>query len=124
LLYKFPELFSLRTKNNLGLPLTASKNHILRKRISNKAKSLFRQLWASPPNLNINYLDFNWAIREKNDLKSLIVNCINELQTRKLTPWLNLEHLLNAHLNKEKDIADALLVLTSLEIHLKAGKKI
>ncbi|MEK6477769.1 asparagine synthase-related protein [Catalinimonas sp. 4WD22] len=124
LLNKFPELFSLRTKNNLGLPLRASKNRILRKRISNKAKSLIRHLWASPPNLNINYLDFNRAIREKTDLKLLIITCIKELQHRKLIPWLNLEDLLNAHLNKEKDIADALLVLTSLEIHLKAGKKI
>ena len=46
------------------------------------------------------------------------------LKKRKIVDWIDIDEIWKRHINKTADHADALLTLASLEIHLKAGKKL
>lgn len=69
----------------------------------------------------INYLDFNEKIRTKKDLKDVISTNVMDLKQRNIIDWIDVEEILNNHLSKKGDFADALIVLASLEVHLKSG---
>lgn len=71
----------------------------------------------------INYLDFNEKIRTKKDLKDLICNNVVDLKQRDIVDWIDIEEILNNHLANKINYADALIVLASLEVHLKGGMK-
>lgn len=73
---------------------------------------------------NINYLDFNEKIRTKKDLKDVISTNVMNLKQRNIIDWINIEDILNNHLSNKGNHADALIVLASLEIHLKSGIKL
>ena len=75
-------------------------------------------------NPGVNYIDFNMGIRERNDLKSVIYENINDLKSRKIVEWINIEKIWKDHINNKNNHGEALLTLASLEIHLKAGKKL
>ena len=47
-----------------------------------------------------------------------------DLKSRKIIDWIDIDSIWDAQINYNANHADALLVLTSLEIHLKAGKKL
>ena len=72
----------------------------------------------------INYLDFNEKIRTKQDLRKVITSNVIDLKDRDIIEWRNVEEILNNHLTNKGNYADALIVLASLEIHLKNGLKI
>jgi hypothetical protein len=72
-------------------------------------------------NKHINYLEFNEKIRIKKDLRDIVSANIQELKKRKIIDWMDIETILNEHLSSQRDYADALIVLASLEIHLKSG---
>lgn len=46
------------------------------------------------------------------------------LKQRDIITWIDIEKILNSHLTNKLNYADALIVLASLEIHLKSGLKI
>ena len=120
LLHTFPVEFSYKTKTNFGLPLGASKFRFFIKRVQEK---MLKNPGLSI-NTNINYLDFNEKIRTKNDLREIVVTNILDLKKRNLIDWINIENILNTHLSEKANFADALIVLASLEIHLKSGLKL
>lgn len=120
LLYSFPKEFSYKTKTNFGLPLGVSRNAIFAKRVVDK---LLRMAKLSSGK-GINYLDFNEKIRTKKDLRDVIISNVMDLKNRKLIDWIDIEDILNNHLASKGNYADALIVLASLEIHLKSGLKI
>ena len=72
-------------------------------------------------NPSINYLDFDWCIRKRNDLKKIVYDNIMDLKARKLIDWVDLETLWKEHMEKRNNHAAALMILASVEIHLKAG---
>lgn len=120
LLHTFPKEFSYKTKTNFGLPLSASKNAIFAKRVVDK---LLRMTKLSSGK-NINYLDFNEKIRTKKDLKDVISTNVMDLKSRNIIDWIDIEEILNNHLGNKGNYADALIVLASLEVHLKSGMKL
>jgi len=120
LINSYPKLFSFKTKNNNGLPLQANKflsytykclNHF------KKATNLFI-------NPNINYIDFSEGIRSRSDLRQLIYKSIMDLKKRNVLRMINIDKIWDDHIRENKDHADALIILASLEIHLKAGAKL
>ena len=113
----YPELFNIRTKANFGLPIGASKNAIFMKRVQDK---VLRTLKLSSGK-GINYLDFNEKIRTKEDLRTIIQNNVMDLKSRNIIDWIDIEKILKNHLSNKANHADALIVLASLEIHLKSG---
>jgi hypothetical protein len=118
LLNAFPKEFSYKTKTNFGLPLGASNNAVFINRVKNK---ILRMIGLSK-GIGINYLDFNEKIRTKKDLRDVISMNILDLKRRDIIDWIDIEKILNDHLSNKGNFADALIVLASLEIHLKAGK--
>jgi asparagine synthetase B (glutamine-hydrolysing) len=114
------ELFSIKTKNNYGLPLNAGWTVKYIFRAINKGKRIFGKYFSSYPNPGTNYLEFDKAIRNKKDFKEIIFSNIQDLKKRGLVEWIDMDALWDRHMQKKVDHSDALLVLASLEIHLKA----
>jgi hypothetical protein len=116
----FPKEFSYKTKTNFGLPLSASSSRVLAKKVQDK---ILRTLKLSAGK-GINYLDFNEKIRTKQDLRNVITNNVMDLKSRGIVDWLDIEEILKNHLSHKGNYSDALIVLASLEIHLKSGLKL
>lgn len=49
---------------------------------------------------------------------------MTKLKSRNIIDWIGMGKILNNHLSKKGNYADALIVLTSLEVHLKSGMKL
>lgn len=116
----FPKLFSIKTKTTNGLNLRASYTRRTFKKGKHKIKKHLGDNFKQFTNPYINYLDFKKGIREREDLKKLFRSNIADLKSRNVIDWIDEEELFTKHLKKEKDYSDALIVLTSLEIHFKA----
>ncbi len=124
LLYKqmliryYQDAFSIRTKNNGGLSLNTGKKKVyvyrLLQRLSNKITG----------HRDVNYIDFNKGIRKMLWLKEIFRHNIYDLAERNIIEDIDIKDLYNRHINQNYDHADALITLCSLEIHLKAGKRI
>jgi hypothetical protein len=110
-------LESYKTKTNFGLPLEASKSAVYAKRVIDKLLRLTKLSSGK----GINYLDFNEKIRTKNDLRDVICSNVMDLKQRDIIDWIDIEVILNNHLANKSNHADALIVLASLEVHLKSG---
>ena len=120
LINSFPKLFKYKTKHNSGLSLGANKIRIKVQKglhFIKRKSSVFNDPY-------INYIDFNYGIRNRKDLNTIIYSSIMDLKERKIIDWINVDNIWKRHINKESDHADALITLASLEIHLKAGKSL
>jgi hypothetical protein len=123
LLRAFPTYFAYPTKTTLGLPLAAGRLSLGMRKIQMKAAELLARLGPGkrvPPHTN--YVEFGPAIRERPDLRSMIVEHVSDLARRGVVEWVPCKALLERHLSGQANHADALIVLASLEIHLKNGK--
>jgi asparagine synthetase B (glutamine-hydrolysing) len=116
----YPFLFSLKTKNNYGLPLYANSILTFIKKAELKCKKMCNRVYHTFLDKRINYLDFDSAIRERSDLRSIFAENLMDLEKRGIIDWISINKIWNAHLMKQGYYSDALIVLVSLEIHLKA----
>lgn len=118
----YPHLFSLPVKSNVGLPLDASPLRKHSKRVLEFIKRTARKLGA--PGLGVdprlNYIDVAASIRS-GSLRSVVRENLTDLKKRDLIPWVDIETIWREHQSGRDDHTNALHVLTSLEIHLKAG---
>lgn len=119
---EYPKLFSLSVKNCFGYPLntplflTYPRRAILK--IQRITYAEFPKLyWGIDP--NVNYIDFNEGLRVRNDLKELVSKNIQDLIKRDLITWIDIENIWNLHQRRKENYADALLILTALEFHMK-----
>jgi hypothetical protein len=124
LLGLFPELYRLPTKTHFGLPLLAGKKRMaINRKLTVLKKKAGKYLnWVNNP--MINYIDFGKRFDRDPGFRSLLHANINDLYERKIIDWIDIRTVWNDHAKKRTDCIDALLVLASLEIHLKAGKKL
>lgn len=122
LLEAYPDLFSLPVKSNVGLPLDASPLRKHSKRVLEFLKRMGRRLGV--PGLGVdprlNYIDVAASIRS-GSLRNVVRENLTDLQKRDLIPWVDIEAIWEEHQSGRVDHTNALDVLTSLEIHLKAG---
>jgi hypothetical protein len=116
----YPDFFALKTKTNYGMTLKTDRRIVFLHRLLLYAKRKLK-IFSNPM---INYIDFNRGIREREDLKNIIYSNIMDLKQRKIVDWIDIDGIWKRHINKQANHADALIVLASLEIHLKAGKRI
>lgn len=68
----------------------------------------------------INYIDFDRGLRERKDLKQVVYENIKDLKKRGILDWIDMDSIWQRHQRKQGNHADALTLLTSLEINLKA----
>ena len=119
----YARLFALPAKNNLGLPLNAAPWRKGARLLGLGARGLARRIAPSlfcsiSPGLN--YIDFDRDIRRRPDLRATIGASLQDLRRRGLVDWINLESIWQRHQHGQGNHADALMLLASLEIHLKA----
>lgn len=119
-LEEFSEIFMIPTKTNYGLSLNSnpyivklSKNILRSKLLVNRFVNIFQ-------NPLINYIDFETGIRDRRDLNKIVYNNINDLKDRNIIDWIDIEKIWSEYINSKKNYAKALILLTSLEINLKA----
>lgn len=124
LLKAFPKYFSYPTKTSFGLPLNSNKllinfnKNILRfKHIINNISPIFINPYT-------NYVDYNQVIRTHSVLRILIHENLKDLTNRKIIDWIDPEKIWNKFINYRIDLSKELLLLASLEIHMKAGLEI
>ena len=121
---EFPEFFKMPIKALNGLPLIHNKFIYNCRRVRNKAISKINNIHPTFLNPHLNYMDFNEGIRKREDLNQVVYNNIKDLIDRKILEELEIERIYQSHMKRKRNHADALMILSSLEIHLKAGKKI
>lgn len=119
----FPALFALPIRSHRGLPVSAAPWRVKLRRLVIRASKAPRRLipswpWGVDPVLN--YLDFDQALRTKRDLRSVIDENIRDLARRQLVDWLDVERLWRQHRSGAVNRGDAVLLLASLELCLKA----
>ena len=121
----YPRLFSLPTKANQGLPLDAP----FRKRALRLVERGFRAFckrvfprsrWGV--SLGISYIDFDRGLRERNDLKAIVFESIQSLKKRRIIDWIDIDDIWHRHQHKQGNYADALILLSSLEMNIVAGR--
>jgi hypothetical protein len=120
----YPELFSLPTKNRLGLPLSAPswqwhlRRALLFSRIT--ARHLFPGgPWGILPVEN--YIDFDRALRSREDVRTLAYENIEALDQRGVVDWIDVQSLWDRHQRGRANHWNALTLLASLEVCLRTG---
>jgi hypothetical protein len=123
----YPRLFSLPVKNNLGLPLEASFWSRKMRKLSLSARALARRL---APNIGyslspgLNYIDFSRALRRPTDFAATVSENLRDLKKRGIVDWIDPDDLWRRHRQCRGNYADALTLLASLEIQLKARDEV
>jgi len=117
-----PELFSVGIKSNYGARINKTGLGVFRRRVVCRMRQELSRGTSAVTNPMTNYIDFERAIRERDDLRNIVHANLVDLDRRGIVDWVNAESLFNEHLNGSVDNTFALLILCSLEIHLKAGK--
>jgi hypothetical protein len=129
---EYPRIFSFPTKNNYGASLSISGNFLIRRKILNKIRKMttkykfvnnhiFDSIWNNHRIYkNINYIDFDDALRNRKELKSLVFDNIQDLKDRKILNWIRFDELWNLHQEKRINLGNAFILLTDLEISLKS----
>ncbi len=110
----YPRLFSLPAKNNAGLPLRASRWRRQIRRLAAYARTLTGHVHPG-----LNYIDFEEGLRRREDLRTVVYECLQDLKKRHVVDWLDVEELWRLHQGRQRNCADALTLLASLEINLK-----
>lgn len=121
----YPRLFALPVKNNLGLPLTAPRwrRSLRRQRLRLRAGAKRFAPWIdSGISPGTNYIDFDRGLRERADLKAVVYESIQDLKKRRIVDWIDIDAIWDRHQKRRGNHADALILLASLEINLKAPK--
>jgi hypothetical protein len=123
----YSQLFSLPIKPNFRLPPGEPMlyNAVRARRAMLRVKSVGRRLFPTMPwglDPMTNYIDFNEGLRERKDIKDLVYENLQDLKKRNIIDWLDVDLIWKRHQRKQANHADALILLASLEIHMKAGE--
>jgi hypothetical protein len=116
-----PLAFALPVKNNLGFPLNAAA---WRPRLRRKYFALMQHMknWRNP---KLNYFDFSKELINNRKFKSLVLSQLKDIKARKILPdCINPDVIWREHQYRSADHGKLIQGIASLEIHLKAGKKL
>ena len=122
----FPELMRLPEKESQGLPACASPRRIARRRTLSRVPSrIMRKAGIRRTRIDrrANYIDFNHALRARDDVQALTRDALTSLKRRGVIDWLDLEGLWQKHLDRRANIADALMLLTALDLYLEVEEQ-
>ncbi len=114
------DIFSLPTKNKLGLGLFANEKEYFFRRVKEK---LLREIGITKLGLGINYQDFNIKYSTQNNFQKLIDEQLYDLEKRSIIESVDIGNMLKKYKNYQEN-SELIKTLVSLEIHLKNGKKL
>lgn len=120
----WPDLFNLPTETYSGLPLTAARHQIFLRELLRKGLSRARGFfpwfpWS--PKQSMNYIDFDEAIRSREDYRTLVQNSLTNLSQRSIVDWIDIDSLWQTHQSRYRDLGYPLLLLTALELNIKVN---
>lgn len=121
LINTFPKEFSLPTKTNYGLGLDVTNSQLNNKKFITKLKHKINNILPVFKPNHVNYLDFKNQIKTRSDLKKIIPTLLASLDDRKFLHWLNCQELYKQH-TPNRDLSTQILLLCSLEIHLREAQ--
>lgn len=118
---KYNELFKYPLKNFHGARM-GSRVWPYFLRLSNRLSSGFK----GPNKKWLNYIDFDHAFRTNKELVNLAFENLSDLDKRKMIDpnYLDIDQIWKDHKFGHRNYGDLIKFLISLEIHLKAGKKV
>jgi hypothetical protein len=121
LLTTYTELFEIPSKTYEGLPLSASSSRLLARKARRHARAAANVLYPCFADEGLNYIDFERRARSSAEFRELLRGSLSDLAGRGIVDWIDLEGLWKArHFWRRRHLA-AIMLLASLEIHLKAG---
>ncbi len=119
----YPDLFNIRAKTTFGYHLKSPKALQYIERLKNKiilklnTYAGFNLIY--PP---LNYIDFNKEIIRRPDLVEIFKTNLQDLENRNILDDIKPTMIYNLHL-KKKNLSSILILLTSLELILKAKEQ-
>lgn len=119
----YPNAMGIACKNNFGLPLTNyNKFDYLKNRIRLKMNFEISKAMKDVnfPPIGVNYLHFPEAIRKLPTLRKSVEVACDNLDERKIIPWIKASEIFKDHMERKNDHSQALLVLLGLEVNLRA----
>jgi hypothetical protein len=116
----FPKLFDLPCKNRLGHVFNTPDAVVKATFWMNRVRKLAHQFapWVNYP--SVLYNDFNEGIRLSPDLRGIVRSSIEDLRKRGICDWVDFDSIWRRHDRRIRNHGDALIVLASLELVLKA----
>jgi len=117
-------LFSFPSKTNYGLGLNAPRwkcqlhRLLVRARYSVAHRFFPSSSWSVHPATN--YIDFDKGLRERDDLKTVVYESLQDLKRRDIVGWIDIDGIWTRHQQNIGNYSDALTLLASLELNLKA----
>jgi len=124
LLAAFPALFALPEKGHLGVAIDAGKTRIALARMGRKVRHVVRRRFFDTPDPRmLNYIDFAGGLRNREDLRTVVRDCLDGLKARELLMNEGVEQRWEAHQAGRADHSRALTLLASLEIVLRVFER-
>jgi len=114
----YPDLFNIRAKTTYGFHLKSNPLFHYYARLKNKIIWYLNIYGANFVYTPFNYLDYNKAILYRDDINKIVVNNLHDLKNRNLLDFDPFK-IYQQH-KKSKNLYTIILLLTSLEIILKA----
>ena len=71
---------------------------------------------------SVKYIDWNHSLLHQDDFRDVVFSNLQDLKSRKIIDWLDLEELWHSNRNFNKRMAFELMILAALELHIKAKK--
>lgn len=106
------DLFSLPVKSRQSLPVRA------RNRMWRIGREHFKMFdWPTLPMTN--YIDLDFFLRRDENLQKIVFSELQDLKGRGLVDFIDIDAIKSRHMKRQKNHADALKMLFSLEINLK-----
>jgi hypothetical protein len=116
----FPKLFNLPSKNRLGHTFDTPDLRVRGTFWINRARKLAHQFIPSVNWPNFQYRDFHEGIRKDHSLRQVVRDSIEDLRRRGICDWVDFDGIWRRHDRRIRNHGDALIVLASLELVLKA----
>ena len=118
--FKFPGLYSLPLKSNLGIK---ENNHMLYQiqRIKSALSWRVQNRWpflGIRNTLNLNYIDYDEMFRRRKDFQDTTFQALHYLEYNKIVPWLHLDEMWHDHIKGKKEYGSVFCLLIGLAANL------
>ncbi len=116
LINSFPEYYMLPTKNLGGKPLIEGTQMVEKKSIVKSFMSCYLRKKNKNINKGLNYIDFDFAYRHRDDFVKLATDSLSNLDKMKIISWVDIENLWDNHKKGKSILSQTIKSLISLEI--------
>lgn len=114
-LAKFPSKYSYGAKPESMHAWFAKKMYIFRKHLSVRLPKI-----CSSPGALLNYVDYERLFRIRQDYQDVLIRAFTYLAANKVVPWIDLDCLLQSHMNGRANRSNEFMLLIGLALNLTA----